>query len=265
MTTHASAQDKGSRPVALVTGAGRGIGRAIAARLAAAGFDLEMTVHESKDIDNAEAAAAGVASRTTCVDFTDRGATDRWLADVKTRRTSLTAIVHNAGVGGPDDPDEAAEERHLDRVLAINATAPMRISRALLPIVPRDGSGRVVIIASVLGRMGVAGFAAYCTSKSAVIGLGRAMARDVAKHRITVNMICPGWTETAMAYQGFGAIAAATGKTPAEARRDVEAGLPLGRIVQPSEVAALVEFLVSPGAAMMTGQTINMCAGDLQK
>lgn len=68
-----------------------------------------------------------------------------------------------------------------------------------------------------------------------------------------------------MAYQGFDAIAAATGKTPAEARRDVEAGLPLGRIVQPSEVAALVEFLLSSGAAMMTGQTINMCAGDLQK
>jgi ketoreductase len=259
----------GTRPLALVTGGGRGIGREIALELALRGYDLELTALDAAEARRTHELLAALreppAARTAVFDLHDRAATATWALGLRTRESVLEVLVHNAGVGGPDPASDELALAHLETVLDLNAGAVLRVTREALSLIPTDGSGRIVIVASILGRMGVAGFAAYCSSKAAVIGLGRAMARDLAKKKITVNMICPGWTDTAMAQQGFEAIAAATGTTPDEARKNVEAGLPLGRIVRPAEVAQLVAFLASPGAAAMTGQTINMCAGDLQR
>mgnify|MGYP001801311930 CR=1 FL=1 len=177
----------------------------------------------------------------------------------------MDVVVQNAGVGGPDQEDDLATMAHLDEVLEVKAGAPHRIARALAPAFREDGRGRMVVVASVLGKMGVPGFSAYCASKAAAIGLTRAMALDLARRRVTVNAVCPGWTDTAMAQQGFDALAADHEGNPARARTAVEKGLPLGRIVDPDEVAGLVAFLAGPDAGAMSGQAITMSAGDLQR
>ncbi|MEZ6196393.1 MAG: SDR family oxidoreductase [Planctomycetota bacterium] len=261
-----SGNDTNEPRVAVVTGAGRGIGRAIAERLSLEGFALELTGLDGAEL--AETAHAlshhGPVYAASC-DFRRRDELDRWLAELAARRPRIDVLVHNAGVGGPDPEDDRALLTHLDHLLEVNASAVHRITRELAPCLAEDGRGRVVIVASVLGKMGVPGFSAYCASKAAAIGLARAMALDLAKRSITVNAVCPGWTDTAMALQGFEAIAAAGDGDAARARAEVERGLPLGRIVRPDEVAGLVAFLAGPDAGAMTGQALTMSAGDLQK
>lgn len=251
---------------ALITGAGRGIGRAIARRFAADGWALELTDVLADDLAaTVEELSASVAVCGEPLDLRDRPAQDAWIESVRGRHETLDALVHNAGVGGPDAEDEDDFLAHLEHVIAVNVTAVMRLTRGLLDLVPKDGSGRIVVLGSVLGKMGVPRFSAYCASKAATLGFVRALALDLARHRITVNAICPGWTDTAMARQGFEAIAAADGITPEEARANVEKGLPLGRIVQPEEIAGLAAFLAGPDAGAMSGQAITMSAGDLQR
>jgi NAD(P)-dependent dehydrogenase (short-subunit alcohol dehydrogenase family) len=123
-----------------------------------------------------------------------------------------------------------------------------------------DG-GRVINISSVLGRFGVPGYTAYCASKHAVIGFTRALALELAKRNITVNAVCPGWVDTGMAAQGMRMGADATGVTFEEFRDKAIGAVPIGRMIQPDEVASLVRFLASPQAAPITGQTYNICGG----
>ena len=253
--------------VALVTGAGRGIGRSIALRLAKEGYALELCNLDAAELDHCVAELAAADAKVIgaeSFDLRDRNATDEWLRRLRGRHERIDALVHNAGVGGPDPEDQDEALKHLEEVLAVNATAPLRITRGLAKLLP-EGSARVVIIASVLGKMGVPGFSAYCSSKAAAIGLVRALASDLARRRITVNGVCPGWTDTAMAQQGFEAIAGDLDTDPAGARAIVEEGLPLGRIVNPDEVAGLVAFLLGPDAGSMSGQCMTMSAGDLQR
>jgi NAD(P)-dependent dehydrogenase (short-subunit alcohol dehydrogenase family) len=123
-----------------------------------------------------------------------------------------------------------------------------------------DG-GRVINMSSVLGRFGVPGYTAYCASKHAVIGFTRALALELASRQITVNAICPGWVETEMALHGMQSGAKATGVSYEEFRSRALGAVPIGRIIQPDEVAGLVTFLASPQAAAITGQTYNICGG----
>ncbi|MCB9834078.1 MAG: SDR family oxidoreductase [Planctomycetes bacterium] len=252
-------------PIAIVTGAGRGIGRAIAEHLAADGCRLELANLDQGELDEVVTALGPAVIGARAFDLRDRAATDAWLAELGARHARIDQLVLNAGVGGPDPVDDDLALAHLRELCAVDALAPFRIVRGLAPVIRSDGLGRIVVVASVLGKMGVAGFAAYCAAKAAAIGLVRALALDLAPRRITVNAVCPGWTDTAMAEQGFAALAASQGRTPAEARRQVEKGLPLGRIVRPEEVASLVAWLLSEGAGAMTGQALTMSAGDLQK
>ena len=121
--------------------------------------------------------------------------------------------------------------------------------------------GRIVNISSVLGRFGVPGYTAYCASKHGVIGLTRALALELAPRQITVNALCPGWVDTEMAEQGMRQGAAATGRTFEQFRERALGAVPIKRIIQPEEVAELVRFVSSPGAAAITGQTYNICGG----
>jgi 3-hydroxybutyrate dehydrogenase len=123
-----------------------------------------------------------------------------------------------------------------------------------------DG-GRVINISSVLGRFGVPGYTAYCASKHAVIGFTRALALELAGRRITVNAICPGWVETEMAKDGMASGAAAMGITVDEFKAQAMSRVPIGRMIQPDEVASLVKFLASPSTSAITGQTYNICGG----
>jgi NAD(P)-dependent dehydrogenase (short-subunit alcohol dehydrogenase family) len=121
--------------------------------------------------------------------------------------------------------------------------------------------GRVINMSSVLGRFGVPGYTAYCASKHATIGFTRALSLELVKRGITVNAICPGWVDTEMAASGMQSGASATGVTFEQFREHAIGAVPLGRIIQPEEVANLVTFLASPQAAAITGQTYNICGG----
>jgi NAD(P)-dependent dehydrogenase (short-subunit alcohol dehydrogenase family) len=192
------------------------------------------------------------------VDVTDEAAVRRAFEPLE--GSTLDVLVNNAGVGGglPIDETDAASWR---RVLDTNVWGTFLVSRRAVPLM-REG-GRVVNMSSVLGRFGVPGYTAYCAAKHAVIGFTRALALELAGRGITVNAICPGWVDTEMAAQGMQLGADAMGVTFEEFRRRAIGAVPIKRMIQPEEVARLVRFLASADAAAITGQTYNICGGQV--
>jgi NAD(P)-dependent dehydrogenase (short-subunit alcohol dehydrogenase family) len=170
----------------------------------------------------------------------------------------LDVLVNNAGVGG-GEPVAGSDIARWRRVIDTNVTGMYLVTREAVGLM-RDG-GRIVNISSVLGRFGVPGYTAYCASKHGVIGFTRALALELAPRQITVNALCPGWVNTEMAADGMRMGAAATGQTFEQFRDSALGAVPLKRIIEPEEVAELVRFLASPGAAAITGQTYNICGG----
>src|SRR5262249_41599741 len=150
-------------------------------------------------------------------------------------------------------------DRHWDETIATNLGGPYHMIRACLPHMTRGG--RILNIASVLGKFGVAGYAAYCASKHGLIGLTRALAVELAPRGITVNAICPGWVDTAMASRGVDDMARQLGVTPEEFRKAANDRVPLGRFLRPEEVAPLALYIASPAADAMTGQSVNIEGG----
>ncbi len=244
----------------LVTGGGRGIGRAIALAFADAGSTVAIAGRTVSQLDAtaAEIERRGASAIALPMDVTDDASVEAAFATLAARAPALDVLVNNAGVGG-GMPIHKTDLETWRRVLDTNVWGTFLVSRQA---VPRMGTGgRVVNISSVLGRFGVPGYTAYCASKHAVIGFTRALALEVVKKGITVNAVCPGWVDTDMAEAGMRRGAAA-GKISFEQFRDQAIGaVPLGRIIQPEEVAELVKFLASPAAAAITGQTYNICGG----
>jgi NAD(P)-dependent dehydrogenase (short-subunit alcohol dehydrogenase family) len=224
---------------AVVTGGTRGIGLAIARRLVSDGFGV---------IAAARSPAADLPWGVSYakLDVTDRAAVDAFFAGLP----KLDLLVNNAGLAGSQDND--ADDALWHAILATNLTGAWYCSRAALRLLP-DRTGRIVNISSVLGLRGVPDQPAYVAAKHGVIGLTRAMAMQAAPRGITVNAICPGWVDTEMATQRFGEI----GITAAEAA----AGVPVGRIASPWEVADMVAFLARAGAGSITGQAIPIDGG----
>ena len=244
----------------LVTGGGRGIGRAIALAFAAPGSTVAIAARTRADLDEVANAieARGARAVVLALDITDESAVTRAFAELKAVSPTLDVVVNNAGVGGgqPIDTTSTADWR---RVLDTNVWGTFLVSRHAVPMLGQGG--RIVNISSVLGRFGVPGYTAYCASKHAVIGFTRALALEVAGRGMTANAICPGWVDTEMAAQGMQLGANAMGITFEEFREQAIGRVPLGRIIQPDEVASLVTFLASPQAAAITGQTYNICGG----
>jgi NAD(P)-dependent dehydrogenase (short-subunit alcohol dehydrogenase family) len=147
------------------------------------------------------------------------------------------------------------------RILATNLTGAYLVTRQALELM--SPGGRIVNQSSVLGRFGVSGYAAYCTAKHGIIGFTRALALELAPREITVNALCPGWVQTDMADQGIQESAAALGITREEFREQAIQGVPLKRFLDPTEVAKLALFLTSDEASGITGQTYNICGGQV--
>jgi NAD(P)-dependent dehydrogenase (short-subunit alcohol dehydrogenase family) len=221
-----------------VTGAARGIGLAIAERLASEGARLTL-------IDRDEPQLAGATVRV--VDISDRGAVAAAFTE------PLDGLVANAGIGGANEP---GENDRFDEILQTNLYGTYWCVRAAEPLLA-DG-GRIVITSSILSRIGVAGYTGYCASKAALLGLTRSLAAELAPRRIQVNAICPGWVDTDMTRLGLSLF---EGLTEAEAWEVAKQEVPLRRMSDPSEIAGTVAWLLSGDSVGVTGQAIDQNNG----
>jgi NAD(P)-dependent dehydrogenase (short-subunit alcohol dehydrogenase family) len=246
----------------LVTGGGRGIGRAIALAFAEPGDVVAIAARTRSELDDTAAAisARGARPVALAVDVTDEGAVAAGFDELRSVSPRLDVLVNNAGVGG-GQPIHKTDAQSWRRILDTNVWGTFLVTRQAVPLLG-DG-GRVINMSSVLGRFGVPGYTAYCASKHAVIGFTRALALELVKRGITVNAICPGWVDTGMAAQGMQAGASAMGLTFEEYRAQALGDVPIKRMIQPEEIASLVKFLASPQASAITGQTYNICGGQI--
>jgi NAD(P)-dependent dehydrogenase (short-subunit alcohol dehydrogenase family) len=244
----------------LVTGGGRGIGRAIALAFAEPGATVAIAARTRAQLEETAGAIRerGAQAVVLAMDITDEQAVQRGFEELGASAPALDVLVNNAGMGG-GQPIDRTDTGRWRQVVDTNIWGTFLVSRHAVSQIP-DG-GRIVNISSVLGRFGVPGYTAYCASKHGVIGFTRALALELVRRRITVNAVCPGWVDTDMAVQGMQGGAAAMGVSYEAFRAHALGNVPIGRMIQPEEVAHLVKFLASPQAAAITGQTYNICGG----
>ncbi|CAH1671563.1 SDR family NAD(P)-dependent oxidoreductase [Chelatococcus asaccharovorans] len=239
---------------ALVTGGSRGIGRAIAAAMTAAGHDVTILGRNRASLD--EALAQGVAARGEVVDVTD---VDR-LATLA--GAGYDILVNNAG-GAGTAPFLKSDRALFSRMMALNVESAAEAMRAALPGMIERGFGRVINVASTAGVKGYAYVSAYVAAKHAVVGLTRAVALEMAKTGVTINAVCPGYTDTDLVADSVKSIVAKTQRSAEEAKAHFTASNPLGRLIKPEEVASAAVWLASDGAAAMTGQCIVIAGGEV--
>jgi 3-oxoacyl-[acyl-carrier protein] reductase len=233
-----------------VTGASRGIGRAIAERLAAGGATV-ICVARGANADATVAAiiAAGGSAEAQGVDVTDAAAVEGLIKGVVEKHGKLDILVSNAGITR-DQLMLRMKRSDWDDVLATNLTASFTLCQAALKPMIRARSGRIVAISSVVGQMGNAGQANYAASKAGLIGFCKSLAREVASRQVTVNVVAPGLIETDM-----------TKAITEDAKTDWSAQIPLGRMGSPADIAAAVSFLASDEASYITGQVLAVNGG----
>jgi NAD(P)-dependent dehydrogenase (short-subunit alcohol dehydrogenase family) len=245
---------------ALVTGGGRGIGRAIAAALSAAGASVTVAGRSEKPLQ--EAAAAGHAKGWIVGDVTQPEAMIDHLRVIETVRGPVDILVANAG-GAESAPFSETSPAQFRSMFELNVMGVVSTTQAVLGGMVERRFGRVVAIASTAGLKGYGYVSAYCTAKHAVVGLVRSLAIETAKTGVTVNAVCPGYTDTEMMRESVSRIVDKTGRTPAEAQAAILKNNPLGRFVKPQEVASAVLYLCSPDAAAVTGTTLVVAGGEL--
>ena len=254
--------------VAVITGGGRGIGRAIAERFYREGAKVAIASRNAKTLQTVAMELNKGDHRIVpfrC-DVTSRDEVEVLFGNVIEVWDRVDILVNNAGMSGmtsatpaPDGSDDA--EARFRQILDVNLNGMFSCVREAAPHMPEDGRGRILNLSSVLGKFGVAGYSGYCASKHGVIGMTKALALEMAPRKITVNALCPGWVETDMALEGVKAGAERDGITPEEFRRRAEQRVPLGRFIEPQEVASLALFLASDAGAGITGQAINLDGG----
>jgi len=233
-----------------VTGASRGIGRAIAERLAAGGAHVVCVARaHNADATVAAITAAGGRAEAHGLDVTDAAAVEGLIKSVIEKHGKLDILVSNAGITR-DQLMLRMKRADWDEVLATNLTASFTLCQAALKPMIRARSGRIIAISSVVGQTGNAGQANYAASKAGLIGFCKSLAREVASRQVTVNVVAPGLIETDM-----------TTAISADAKTDWSAQIPLGRMGSPAEIAAAVSFLASDEASYITGQVLAVNGG----
>ena len=192
------------------------------------------------------------------MDVRDQKNVEAGIRRIVDRFGKIDIVVNNAGISGVT-PVEAADTGPWLEIIQTNVVGTYFVTRAAVPHVPNGG--RIIMISSVLGKFGVPGYTAYCTAKTGLIGFARALALELAPRKITVNALCPGWTDTEMARAGMRDIAKDLGIPVEQFYKDAMSRVPLGEMVEPEEVANLVAFLAAETGGKITGQAISICAG----
>ena len=241
-----------SGKVAVVTGGSRGIGRSVAEALAAQGAHVVLTYVKGEEEANKAVAAIvarGGKAEAVGFDVADMKATEEAIGAVAKRLGRLDILVANAGVAA-DNLLLRIKEEEIDRIFAVNLKGAIASARAATKVMMRARSGRVVFLSSVVGEMGNAGQAVYATSKAALLGLAKTLAREYASRGITVNAVAPGFIDTDMTTSIAGAM-----------KDKMLEGIPLGRTGRPDEIAAAIVYLCSDEAGYVTGQTLRVNGG----
>jgi NAD(P)-dependent dehydrogenase (short-subunit alcohol dehydrogenase family) len=246
---------------ALVTGGGSGIGAAIALALVEAGMRVTITGRRLAVLQALVARHPG-QMQAVVADVADAQAIEQAFAQARAQFGPIQVLVNNAGQAH-SAPFGKTEAALWQQMLSVNLTGTFHCTQAALPDMLAAKWGRVVNVASTAGLVGYAYVAAYCAAKHGVVGLTRALALEYAKKGITVNAVCPGYTETDILRESIANVVAKTGRTEEEARASFAAGNPQGRIVQPEEVADAVRWLCGHAAASVTGQSIAVSGGEV--
>lgn len=245
---------------ALITGGGTGIGAAIAARLSEMGARITVVGRRPEPLQ--EVADGLDGAQAVPFDVTNEAAVEKGLTTATERFGPVDALVNNAGAAD-SSPFARTTSDAWHAMLEVNLTGAFLVSRAVLPGMVERGWGRIVSIASTAGLKGYAYVAAYCAAKHGVIGMTRSLALEVASKGVTVNAVCPGYTETELLRESVANIVGKTGATEDEARDQLLESNPQGRFVSPVEVAEAAAWLVSSNADAITGQAIVVAGGEV--
>lgn len=243
--------------VAVVTGASRGIGAAIARRLATDGLKVALVARTSDAIAELAREIGGIA---ITADVTAQGASEKIIEETTARLGAPSVIVPNAGIEVSHKLGATSDEAW-DNVMAVNTTAVFRLCRAAIPGMVLRGYGRVVIVASTAGLVGYAYTSAYCASKHAVVGLVKAIAMEIAQSQVTINAVCPGFVDTPMTDRSIARIVEKTGRDAGFAKAALEKTSAQQRLFEPEEIAHLVASLLPHEARGIHGQALAINGG----
>lgn len=245
----------------LITGAGTGIGLSIAITLAEQGFSLILCGRNLETLEKTKSQLKNPENHSihSC-DIRKIGAVESVLEDNNTE--SLYGLVANAGIGGENTYGENDRWRE---IIDTNLTGTYQTVQECLPYLKKDAAPfkKIVILSSILARLGVPGYSAYCASKAGLLGLTRSLAAEHSGDKILVNALCPGWVNTDMAQEGIDGFAEALNITKEEAYQEAMKQVPLGKMSEPEEIAQFVGYLFSEQQTSLTGQTIDINNGAL--
>jgi NAD(P)-dependent dehydrogenase (short-subunit alcohol dehydrogenase family) len=245
---------------ALVTGGGRGIGRAVAEALSAAGASVTVLGRSREALD--ETVAAGHAKGVIVADVTDPAAIAAGVKEAVSARGPFDILVANAG-GVATAPFTKTGPDQFQRMFDLNVLGTVHCAQAVMGDMVARKFGRIVAVASTAGLKGYPYVSAYCTAKHAVVGLVRSLAIETAKTGVTVNAICPGYTDTDLVRESVASVSKKTGKPDDEIIAQYVKDMPIARLIKPQEVAAAVLYLCSEDAASVTGTAMTVAGGEI--
>tara|TARA_B100001123_G_scaffold421911_1_gene530108 strand:+ start:795 stop:1553 length:759 start_codon:yes stop_codon:yes gene_type:complete len=247
--------------IVLITGAGTGIGRSIALTLAEQGFSLILCGRNHKNLQRTknQLKSSGKHSTYSC-DIRKKGDVKSALEENNIK--SLYGLVANAGIGGENT---YGKKDRWNEIIGTNLTGTYQTVQECLPFLKKDDAlyKKIVILSSILARLGVPGYSAYCASKAGLLGLTRSLAAEYSGEKILVNALCPGWVNTDMAQEGIDGFAEALNITSQQAYQEAMKQVPLGKMSEPEEIAQVVGYLLSKQQTSLTGQTIDINNGAL--